>query len=77
VQLGRVFRGSLIAGHATEHNTPDAAYTAVLARCAICSGVPSKRWQCVTSRNASSTENTSMSGVIVVNASMMAVDTCA
>ena len=61
----------------TEHSTPEASNTRRLASHAMRGGVPSRRWQCVTSRKASSTENTSMSGVTSCRASMIAVEAAA
>ncbi len=61
----------------TEHNSPEASNTLRFASRAMRSGVPDRRWQCVTSRKASSTENTSMSGVTSCNASMIPVEVAA
>ena len=61
-----------------EHKTPpDASSTVFFTILTICSGSPISRWQWVISRNASSTENTSTSGVSMVRASIMLEDTSA
>ncbi len=61
-----------------EHKTPpEASSTVCLTILAICSGGPIRRWQLVISKNASSTENTSTSGVSMVRASIMLEDTSA
>jgi hypothetical protein len=60
-----------------EHSTPEASNTLRFASRAMRRGVPSRRWQWVTSRKASSTENTSISGVTSCSASMMAIEVAA
>ena len=69
---------SLVAATPTEHGRPSlASRTSRWVMRAMCSGEPCRRWQWVTSRNASSTLNTSMSGVMATSACMMRVDTAA